>query len=124
VPSRQAEQASVITQSRGQARFRHGLRGAADDPGDHHQGTIGPGRGGLGRASQDRFVEARFANGKLRRVDADRETAGARVEIIAGECALPPLVETALLIERQQVRRNGQTARKSELASMISISPR
>ena len=45
---------------------------------------------------QHRPVEADVADRELRGVDADRETAGAGIEIVAGERALPARIELAL----------------------------
>ena len=47
-------------------------------------------------SSQHRLVQADLADRELRRVHADREPAGAGVEVVAGQRALAPLVEPAL----------------------------
>jgi hypothetical protein len=45
-------------------------------------------------------TDFRVADGKLRRVNADRETAGAGRPIVTSKPRLVPFVETALRIER------------------------
>ena len=60
-------------------------------------------RAGLGRELEHRAVEPGLADRELRRVDADREPAGAGVEVVARQRALPPLVEAASRVERQRV---------------------
>ena len=57
---------------------------------------------------EHRLVEPdlRIADLELRGVDADRDAARARGQIIARERALPPLVQLALGVERQRMRGN------------------
>src|SRR5205085_2290644 len=51
-------------------------------------------------------------NGKLRSVDADRDAAGAGIDIVSCQPALTALVEFPIRRQRQGVRRNGLTVAK------------
>ena len=53
----------------------------------------------------------RLADGELRGVDADRQPARARREVVAGQRALAALVQFAAAREGQRVGRNDQARR-------------
>ena len=55
-------------------------------------------------------ADARIADRELRGVHADGDAAGAGGDVIARQRALPPLVESALGIERERMRGNRQPA--------------
>ena len=100
------EQPGVIAETARGLRFAHGLRRAPREPRDHDRLRARP----LGRAAhrelQHRPVEPDVADRELGGVDADREPAGAGVEVVAGERALAASVEPAIGIERQRMRRD------------------
>ena len=60
----------------------------------------------LDRELEHRAVEPDVADRELRRVDADRQPAGAGVEVVARQRALAALVEAALGVERERVGRD------------------
>jgi hypothetical protein len=66
----------------------------------------------LRRQPQDRLEQADggFADGELRRVDADGQPADPRVGVVADQRPLPPLVQLAVGRERQRHRRDRQPA--------------
>ena len=85
-------------------RFRNRLLGRAGEARDHRDRPLGPRGRGLGRQLQHRAVQADIADGKLRGVHADSQSAGAGIEIIARQRALMPDVERAVGIERERMR--------------------
>ena len=92
------EQAGVIAEVARELRLLDRLLGAADHAGDHDDRAARPfGRGARGKL-QHRPVKPGLADRELRGVDADREPAGAGVEIVAGQRPLPPRIELALRI--------------------------
>ena len=64
----------------------------------------------LGRQLQHRAVEADIADLELRGVHADREPAGAGIDVVARKGALRGAVELAPLVERQRVRGDNRPA--------------
>src|SRR3546814_3837371 len=77
----------------------------SSDLGDHDEGAVGPGPGGLDRRPQDRLEEADVADRELGGVDPDGEPAGAGIEIIAGQRALSPFVQPPGAVEGQKIGR-------------------
>ncbi len=116
-PGAEAEEACVIAESTGSARFREGLRGATAEAGDERErarlrlGASGvrsrePRRGGFGREAQDGFIECDvgIADGELGGVNADGKSAGTGVEVVADEGALVRFVPAAAAGERERKR--------------------
>ena len=68
----------------------------SDQSGHHRQRPLGPGRRGFGGKFKHRPVEPDLADRELRGVDADRQPAGAGVDVIARQCALMRGVERAV----------------------------
>ena len=114
-PGAEAEEACVIAESTGSARFREGLRGATAEAGDERErarlrlGASGvrsrePRRGGFGREAQDGFIECDvgIADGELGGVNADSKSAGTGVEVVADEGALVRFVPAAAAGERER----------------------
>ena len=85
-------------------RLAHRLLRRTGKAGDQRQRTLGPIRRRLGRKLQHRPVQADVADRELRGVDADREPAGAGIDVIARQRALMHLVELAVGVERQRMR--------------------
>ena len=85
-------------------RLRDGLLRRTGEAGDHRQRPLGPGCRGFRRQFQHRPVQADIADRELRGVNADRQSAGAGVDVIARQRALMPGVERAVGIERQRMR--------------------
>ena len=79
-----------------------GLTGKACD---HHERTLGPVRRSLGGKLEHGSIKADIADRELRGVDADREAAGAGVDVIARQRALMLFVELAFGREREGMRR-------------------
>ena len=90
--------------------FLAGLVRAAGEAGDHDRRDVRPLGRGAHRELEHRLIKADVADRELRGVDADREPAGAGVEVVAGERALAPRVELARRIKRERMRRNGDAA--------------
>ena len=84
----EAEQHRVVTERARRPRLCDRLLSASDRARDHEQRSVGPAGGGLGRELEHGLVEAGLADCELRRVDADREAAGAGIDVVAGEGAL------------------------------------
>ena len=85
-------------------RFRDRLLRRSGEAGDHRQRPLGPGCGRLGGEFQHRPVQADVADRELRGVHADREPAGAGVDVVARQRALMAGIELALGVERQRMR--------------------
>ena len=102
----EAHHPCVIAEAERDVRLGQRLLGPPDQTRDPHQRTVGPGVGGLGGELQHRLVEPRLTDGELRGVDADREPAGAGVDVVAGERPLPLRVQPALGVERERMRRD------------------
>ena len=96
----------MIAEAARDLRFAGGLRGAAGKPGDHDRRRLRPFARGAHRELEHRLVEPDLADRELRGVHADREAAGAGVEIVAGERALAARVELAVGVERERMRRD------------------
>ena len=82
------------------------LRRAAGEAGDEHHRARGPFADRVDGELQDRLVEAGVADRELSGVHADGDAARTGVDVVARERALPPRVEAAVRIEREQVRRD------------------
>src|SRR3954465_13532721 len=100
----EGKQPGVIAELDCELRLLSCLCGAADDAGDHDRGTARPFSRRLHRKVEDSPREPGVADRELGGVNAARTPAGAGVELVAGECALPPWIELALCIERQRMR--------------------
>ena len=100
------EQPGVIAEAARRLCLAHRLRGAPGEPGDHDRRRGRPLGGAAHRQLQHRPVEPGVADRELGGVDADREPAGAGVEVVAGQRALAAGVELALGIERERMRRD------------------
>lgn len=98
----EAEERGVVAEFAHELRFGHGLRSAAADAGDADERLAGAGHF-LGGQRENGMEEADLgiADGELRGVNADREAAHARGEIVARERALAALVETTRGGERE-----------------------
>ena len=99
------QQPGVVAVAERDLRFAAGLFGAAGETGDHHQRTVGPLARHLRRLREHRLVEADVADRELGGVHAHGQPAGARVEVVAAQCALVRGVELALSVERERVGR-------------------
>ena len=111
VPHRgEAEKPGVVAQRDRGLRLGGRLPGGPGETGDHGDGAVGPFLGRRRRELQHGFVEPRLADGELGRVDAHGEPARARVEIVAGERALPACIQPAVAIERQRMGRDDRAA--------------
>jgi hypothetical protein len=106
-----ADEAGVVAEVAGECGLRPGLPRLAADAGDHRHRA--PARClmfplGVSRQLEDRTVEAvgRIADLELRRMHADRQAAGAGIQIVAREGALVAFRETTIAVERKGVRRN------------------
>jgi len=100
----EAEQPGVIAQLHRGLRFLHRLRGLACQSADHDEWTVGPGFRVFHRGGEHGFVQADLADGELRGMHADRQTARTGIDIIAAERALALAVELAVSIQRQRMR--------------------
>ena len=100
----EAQEHGVVAERAGDAGLGLGLRGLADDAGDHHQRAPRPVLRCLGCQLQHRAVEADIADLELRGVHADREPAGAGIDVIARKRALRGAIELTPFVERQGVR--------------------
>ena len=87
----------MIAEFARELRLLNRLRGAADHAGDHDRRDGAPIRRRVHRKLEHRPIEPGLADRELRGVDADREPAGAGIEIVASERTLPPRIELALL---------------------------
>ena len=67
-----------------------------------HSRALAAARSSTGRVEAD----VRPVDRELRRVHADREASGPRVEVVAGQRPLVPLVEPEAAVERERVRRD------------------
>ena len=76
--------------------FRDRLAGRAHQTRDQRERPLGPGGRGFRGKFKHRPVQADVSDGELRGVDADREPAGAGVDVIAGQRALVEGVELAV----------------------------
>ena len=114
----------MIAEAAGEPRLGHGLGGAAAGPGHHHRRrrVARPVAGGLDRAAQHRLVEAGLADRELGGVHADRQAAGAGVEVVAGQGALAPRIEGAVGIERERMRRDGEAFAQAA-AQRVDVAP-
>ena len=119
----EAHQPGVIAEAEGDIGFRESLFRPPDEARDPHQRPVGPGLGGLGGDPEHRLVEAGLADRELGRVHADREAAGAGVEIVAGERALAPLVEPAAGIEGQRMGRDHDAAGERRSNRLRNLAP-
>ena len=95
--------------------FADGLRGVSANSTDADKWNRTAAIGAIqffGGDFQNRLeeTETRFANGKLRGVNADGHAAGASGDVIACERALTAFVEAAIRIERQGMRRDDGAA--------------
>src|SRR5262249_44905264 len=100
------EQNGVIAEVTGDARLCYGLRGPADRTCDHHDRRFRPAPGRLGGELQHGPMEAGLTDLGLRGVDADRQTSGTGLYVIARQRALRDGVELAALVERERMRGN------------------
>ena len=101
---RETEQPGMIADTARDLGFRDGLSCRAGETCDQRQRPLGPGVRGFGGQFQHRPVQADVADRKLRGVDADRETAGAGVDVIARQRALMDGIKRASGVERQRMR--------------------
>ena len=83
-----------------------------DEARDPHQRPVGPGVRGLGGELQHRLVKPRITDRELRGVDADREPAGAGIDVVAGERPLPLRIQPALGVERERMGRDHHAPRE------------
>ena len=100
----EAEQSRVIADAARDLGLGDGLPGRAGEACDQRQRPLGPARRRLGGELQHRPVQADVADRELRGVDADREPAGAGVDVIARQRALMDGIEAAIGVERQRMR--------------------
>ena len=131
---RRADQCGMVAEPDGGLGLAPGLFGQARDAGDHGHRPVGPVARRLRRQTQHRLVEAAVADGELGRVHADREPAGAGIEIVAGERTLAPRVELAGAVKRKRMGRNRQAggdalanrprAGRQRVSRLISIARR
>jgi len=85
----EAQQAGVIAEIDRDGGFALSLLCPADEPGDQHDGPLGPVGGGFGGEPQYRFVKPCLADRELRRMDANGKAAGAGIDVVAAERPLP-----------------------------------
>jgi len=89
----------MITQIRGEPRFASGLGRASAHTRYQRDITLSfP--SGIGSESKNRLEQAVVANGELRSVYTNGQTASAGSEIVASERTLPALVELTILVDR------------------------
>ena len=100
----QRQQHGVVAQRPRGPRLLDGLRRLADRARDHHQRPVGPVARGLDGEFEHGAIETDLADRELGRMDADRESAGAGVDVVTADGALRLLVELALGIEGQRMR--------------------
>ena len=100
----------VIADAARDLRFLDGLCRAPGKAGDHDRLGLAPVRGRAHREFQHRLIESDIADRELRGVDADRQAAGAGVEIVARQRALAPRIELALGVKRERMRWNDNAA--------------
>ncbi len=86
-------------------RLRNGLPGRTGEACDHRDWPLGPRSRGLRRQLQHRPVQADVADRELGGVNANGQSTGAGIEIIARQRPLMPDVERAVGIERERMRR-------------------
>jgi Tetracyclin repressor-like, C-terminal domain len=108
----------MIADAERDLRLRDRLLGRATKAGDQRERPLGPVVGGLGRKLKDRPVETNIADGELRGVNADRQPSGARIDVIARQRALVPLVNAGTWEFMAQASR--LEAMHSPLVSMVS----
>ena len=106
----EAQQPRVVAKPDRGFRFPDRLLRAPGEPGDHGDRAVGPLVGRLRPQSQHGLVESGLADGELCRVNAHREPARPGIEIVAGERALAPCIESAVPVEGQRMRRNDRAA--------------
>src|SRR5690606_16288680 len=120
----EAEKPGVVTELAKDLRLGDGAPGAADDAADANEGLGALEVGAvhlLLRELEHRAEEpvARVADRELRRVDADGEAARARIDVVARERPLPPLIECSLARERERMRGKNDSARENRPDSRI-----
>ena len=93
----------MIAEIARELRLVHRLRRAAGEPGDHDRWLARPVARGAHRKLEHRPIEPDVADRELGGMDADREPAGAGIEIVAGERALAARVELAVGVERERM---------------------
>ena len=96
----------MITEFRRHPRLGDRLGRLPGETGDEGNRPFCPIVRGFRGKFQDRRVEARLADGELGAVHADRQPAGAGVEVIATERTLAAPVEPSLRIKRQRMGGN------------------
>ena len=102
----------MVAEAERDIRFRQRLLRPPDEARDPHQRAVGPRVGRLGGELQHRLVEPGLADRELRGVDAHGEPAGAGVDVVAAERALPLRIQPAPGIERERVRRDHDATRE------------
>ena len=100
---REAHENGVVAELACDSRLGDRLLAAPGDSGDEEERPRRPRARRLDRELEHRAVEPDVADRELRGVDADGETAGAGVEVVARECSLAALVEAAIGVERERV---------------------
>ena len=103
---REAHEHGVVAELARDPRLGDRLLAAPGDAGHEEERPRRPRARRLGRELEHRAVEPDVADRELRGVDADGETACPGVDVVARECALPALVETAIGVERERVGRD------------------
>ena len=106
----EAHHACVVAESERNIGFGERLIRPSHEARDPHQRPPAPGVGGLGGEPQHRLVEARLPDRELGGMDADREPAGAGIDVVAGERPLPLGVQQAPGIERERMGRDHHAA--------------
>src|ERR1700719_1272133 len=101
----QTQEPGVIAKITGYLRLSPRLGRLSGKSRDKQHRPPSPVRRHLGSSVQNRLVEARFTNGKLRRVNTDRQSSRAGVDVVAAERTLPMDVEPTALIQRKEMRR-------------------
>jgi hypothetical protein len=100
------QQAGMVAEAAGDLGFLHRPRRGPGQARDQDRRLACPVGGGALGELQHRREQAGLADGELRGVDTDREPAGASVEIVARQRALPARVELAAGVERERMRRD------------------
>jgi len=110
---RETQQAGIVAERNRDLRLAHGLRRLSGHARDQHRPlfrapvTDGPLRKAKYRLEQ---ADGRIANGELRRVHADGDTAGAGVAVVTRERHLAALIERPVLGQCERMRGNHQAA--------------
>jgi hypothetical protein len=102
------QEPGVVTEIARDARFLQGLGGIAAQARNHDCLAALPFPRAAHCVLQHRLVVPRLANGELGRMDADRQSAGTGVEVVAGQRALARSIKPAVTVERQRMRRNNR----------------